>query len=113
MRRHAWHLKPAQEHRLTHYLEAFPVLHALYLAKQRLMRFLVLKTLTAKRAKKLMPRFLALLQQFSHSPAKALAATLTSWLEPIVGMWRFSQYTCITEDRKSDAEGKRVTEGVD
>src|SRR3546814_128654 len=34
MRRHAWHLKPAQEHRLTHYLEAFPVLHALYLRSE-------------------------------------------------------------------------------
>src|SRR3546814_14489350 len=68
MRRHAWHLKPAQEYRLTQYLEAFPVLHALYLTKQRLMRFLVLKTLTAKRAKKRLPRFLALLRQLAHSP---------------------------------------------
>src|SRR3546814_4503855 len=48
-------------------------------------------------AKKLLPRFLALLQQFAHSPAKALAATLTSWLEPIVGMWRFSKSNGITE----------------
>jgi transposase len=31
------------------------------------------------------------------SPAKALAATLTSWLEPIVGMWRFSKSNGITE----------------
>src|SRR3546814_19596865 len=102
MRRHAWHLKPAQEYRLTQYLEAFPVLHALYLTKQRLMRFLVLKTLTAKRAKKRLPRFLALLRQFAHSPAKALAATLTSWLEPIVGMWRFSKSNDITEGFSSE-----------
>jgi transposase len=97
MRRHAWNMKPAQQHRLRQYLEAFPVLHALYLAKQRLMRFLLLKTLNAKRAKKMLPRFLALIQQFANSPAKALAATLTSWLEPIVGMWRFSKSNGITE----------------
>ncbi|NYT66927.1 ISL3 family transposase, partial [Alcaligenaceae bacterium] len=97
MRRHAWNMTPTQQRRLTQYLEAFPVLHALYLAKQRLMRFLLLKTVKAKRAKKLLPRFLALLQQFAQSPAKVLAATLTSWLEPIVGMWRFSKSNGITE----------------
>lgn len=97
MRRHAWNLKPVQELRLAQYLEPFPVLKALYLAKQRLMQFLLLKTLNAKRAKKMLPRFLALIQQFTQSPAKALAATLTSWLEPIVGMWRFSKSNGITE----------------
>jgi transposase len=97
MRRHAWNLKPAQQQRLAQYLEAFPVLHALYQAKQRLMRFLLLKTLNAKRARKMLPKFLALIQQFAQSPAKALAATLHSWLEPIVGMWRFSKSNGITE----------------
>jgi transposase len=32
-----------------------------------------------------------------HCPAKALAATLTPWLELIVGMWRFSKSNGITE----------------
>lgn len=97
MRRHAWNLKPAQQLRLAQYLEPFPVLNALYVAKQRLMRFLLLKTLNAKRAKKMLPRFLALIQQFAQSPAKILAATLTAWLEPIVGMWCFSKSNGITE----------------
>lgn len=97
MRRHAWNLKPAQQLRLAQYMEPFPVLSALYRAKQRLMRLLLLKTLNAKRAKKMLPRFLALIQQFAQSPAKVLAATLTSWLEPIVGMWRFSKSNGITE----------------
>lgn len=73
------------------------MLKALYRAKQRLMRFLLLKTLNAKRAKKLLPRFLALIAQFASSPARALADTLTAWLEPIVGMWRFSKSNGITE----------------
>ncbi len=58
---------------------------------------MLLKTLKAKRAKALQPRFLALLEQFAQSSAKVLAATLISWLEPIVGMWRFSKSNGIPE----------------
>ncbi|MFC4352871.1 ISL3 family transposase [Fodinicurvata halophila] len=97
MRRHQWTLKADQQQRLAQYLEERPVLKALYAAKQRLMRFLLMKTLNAKRAKKVLPRFLALLEQFDKSPAKALATTLRSWLEPIVRMWRFSKSNGITE----------------
>lgn len=97
MRRHAWNLSCEQSQRLAQYLEPYPVLKALYRAKQRLMRFLLLKTLNRQRAKKMLPRFMALIEQFANSPAKTLAATLTSWLEPIVGMWRFSKSNGITE----------------
>src|SRR5690606_34327182 len=51
MRRHQWNLSDEQSQRLTQYLEPYPVLKALYQAKQRLMRFLLLKTVKAKRAK--------------------------------------------------------------
>jgi transposase len=97
MRRHGWKLRDDQRHRLADYLESFPILKAFYHAKQRLMRFLLLKTLNARRAKRMLPRFLALIEQFANSPAQALAATLTSWLEPIVRMWRFSKSNGITE----------------
>lgn len=97
MRRHHWTLSREQQLRLARYLEAFPALQALYAAKQRLMRFLLEKTLNAKRARKLLPRFLALLEHFANSPAKALAETLRSWIEPIVRMWRFSKSNGITE----------------
>lgn len=97
MRRHRWNLTAEQQAKLADYLDSYPVLKALYQAKQRLMRFLLLKTLNAKRAKKLLPRFLALIEQFASSPAKVLADTLTSWLEPIVAMWRFSKSNGITE----------------
>lgn len=40
---------------------------------------------------------LTLLAQFEQSPARALAATLRSWLEPIVRMWRFTKSNGITE----------------
>jgi len=38
-----------------------------------------------------------LIRQFEQSPAKALAATLRSWLELIVRMRRFSKSNGITE----------------
>ena len=45
----------------------------------------------------MLPRFLTLIGQFENSPAKALAATLKDWIEPIVSMWRFSRSNGITE----------------
>ncbi|CAE6698536.1 transposase [Candidatus Nitrotoga fabula] len=79
------------------YLAQSPVLQALYFAKKQLNGFLVLRTLNATRAGKMLPKFLRLIRQFEQSPAKALAATLLSWLEPIVRMWRFSRSNGITE----------------
>ncbi|MCC2595701.1 transposase [Pusillimonas sp. MFBS29] len=97
MRRHHWKLSSVQKERLRQYLAQMPVLQALYFARQQLNGFLVLKSLKAKRAKQLLPKFLALICQFEQSPAKALAATLRSWLEPIVRMWRFTKSNGITE----------------
>tara|TARA_R100000149_G_C5863663_1_gene128918 strand:- start:186 stop:1376 length:1191 start_codon:yes stop_codon:yes gene_type:complete len=97
MRRHRWRLRPDQQQSLDRYLAQYPVLKALYFAKQKLAGFLVIKNVNAKRAKKLLPLFLRLIAQLEQSPAKALANTLTSWLEPIVRMWRFSKSNGITE----------------
>lgn len=97
MRRHQWNLTQDQRDKLARYLEPFPVLKSLYLAKQRLNKLLRIKNLTAKHAKKFLVRLLKLIGQFAQSPAKTLANTLTSWLEPIVRMWRFSKSNGITE----------------
>ena len=97
MRRHAWKLQPHQRLNLGQYLQQWPVLHALYEAKQRLMQLLLTKTVNAQKAKQLLPRFLKLLAQLEQSPARALAATLRDWIEPIVSMWRFSRSNGITE----------------
>lgn len=87
-----------------------PVLRALYFAKQRLNGFLVMKNLSAERASRLLPQFLALIRQFEQSPVRELAATLTSWLEPIVRMWRFSRSNGITEgfDTKMEMLSRRA-----
>ena len=79
------------------YLAGYPVLQQLYVAKQRLARFMLLKTLTPKRARKKLPQLLELLDQLRDSPLRTLAKTLTSWLEPVVAMWRFSKTNGITE----------------
>jgi len=56
-----------------------------------------MKSLKRKQAKQMLPKFLALLAQFEQCPARALAATLKSWLEPFVRMWRFTKSNGITE----------------
>jgi len=101
MRRHHWKLSSVQKERLHQYLAQMPVLQALYFAKQQLNGFLVMKSLKARRARQMLPKFLALIRQFEQSPAKTLAATLISWLEPIVRMWRFSKSNGITEGSSS------------
>lgn len=97
MRRHQWNLSQEQRDNLARYLESFPVLKALYFAKQRLNKLLRLKNLTARHAQRFLGRLLKLITQFAQSPAKTLANTLTSWIEPIVRMWRFSKSNGITE----------------
>src|SRR5690625_7374002 len=61
------------------------------------MEFLLLKALNPPKVKKILPEFLALIDQFANSPAAAIAKTITSWLEPIVRMWRFTKSNGITE----------------
>jgi len=97
MRRHHWRLSAVQKEHLHQYLAQSPGLRALYFAKQQLNGFLVMKSLKRTRAKQMLPKFLTLLEQFELSPARALAQTLKSWLEPIVRMWRFTKSNGMTE----------------
>ncbi len=97
MRRHQWHLNDEQHANLMAYLADYPVLQALYAAKQALVRFMLLKTLSGRRARRKLPQYLELLEQLRESPLRALAKTLTSWMEPIIAMWRFSKTNGITE----------------
>jgi transposase len=45
----------------------------------------------------MIPKLIRLLNQFENSPAKGLANTLTSWIDPIIRMWRFPYSNGITE----------------
>ena len=97
MRRHEWHLSSEQRGRLNDYLSQYPVLDAIYDAKQHLTSYLLLKTLNAKRAQRKLNGFLQLIEQLRASPLQKLAETLTSWLQPVLAMWRFSKTNGITE----------------
>ena len=79
------------------YLAEFPVLQQLYVIKQKLNRLMLLKTLNAAKARKKLRRLVEIIELLRNSPLRKLAKTLTSWLEPIVAMWRFSKTNGITE----------------
>ncbi|WP_299979262.1 ISL3 family transposase [uncultured Pseudoteredinibacter sp.] len=104
MRRHKWNLSNEQHANLMTYLGDYPVLQELYIAKQKLIRFMLLKTLTAKRARKHLPRYLSLIDQLEDSPLRSLAQTLKSWMGPILAMWRFSKTNGITEGFRNKME---------
>ena len=93
MRRHEWRLSESQRENLSQYLEDYPVLRAMYKAKQRLNRYLLLKALNPSAASQQLPGFLELIDQLKASPLRSLAMTLSSWLEPIIAMWRFTMST--------------------
>ncbi|MEM6545551.1 MAG: ISL3 family transposase [Pseudomonadota bacterium] len=97
MRRHEWRLRPEQHEKLMSYLRDYPGLNALYGAKQRLNEFLLLKNLRKKTAQRKLPQLLKLIEQLGQTPLRRLAKTLTSWIEPIVMMWRFSKSNGVTE----------------
>jgi transposase len=97
MRRHRWRLSEEQKINLGKYLDQYPILRSLYFAKQQLNTLLLVKHVRAKHAKKKLIKLTQLISQFAQSPAKTLAETLQSWLEPIVRMWRFSKSNGITE----------------
>ena len=58
MRRHQWRLTTEQQANLARYLSRYPVLEALYAAKQRLAQLLLIKTANSKYAKKQLPKLL-------------------------------------------------------
>ncbi len=68
MRRHKWNLSDEQHAKLMNYLAAYPVLHALYIAKQQLVRFVLLKTLTRRKARAKLPCIYALNGRVGRQP---------------------------------------------
>ena len=86
MRRHEWKLCDEQCVNLMNHFNDYPRLKATYQAKQKLIRNVLLKTLTVKRLKRKLPGFLKLIEQLQQSPLRSLTKTLESWLEPIVAM---------------------------
>ena len=100
MRRHPENLKPEQVPKLQRYLDQNPVIKALYDFKQYLMRTVRVRVYSKHEARTLIPDFLnciALLKESPFKHMKTLGATLESWQEEVVRMWRFSKTNSITE----------------
>jgi transposase len=100
IRRHPKHLDPQQVVRLQQYLDAQPAFAAIYAFKQKLMRVLLFKTINQRKAKRLAPYFLWMIEQLRASKFAALATlgrTLWEWRDEIARMWRFTKNNGITE----------------
>ncbi|KTC87455.1 transposase (IS652) [Legionella drozanskii LLAP-1] len=82
------------------YLEQQPAIAAIYDFKQQLHLLLNKKHCTAKECKRLLPRFLDMLNQLKQSPfqpLKTLGNTLFKWRDEVVRMLRFTKNNGITE----------------
>ena len=97
MRQHEWHMSDEQRQNLGRYLSDYPVLQAMYETMQELVLYLLLKAPNDSAARQQLPGFLELIDQLDVSPLHRLAATLKSWLEPILGMSRFQKNNGITD----------------
>jgi transposase len=93
-------LKPHQLRRRDLYFSQQPAIAAVYCFKQKLHRLLTFKHCTARQCKRLIPLFLAYIQQLqesSFSYLNTLGKTLYTWRDEIVRMWRFTKNNGITE----------------
>jgi transposase len=100
MRYHEWNLDKKHQDKLRQYLKEHPVLEALYDFKQRLCALLIIKHRTAKQCKKLIPKFLKMIEELKHIPIKLLqrlGRTLERWKEEIARMWRYTKNNAILE----------------
>ena len=100
VRRHPKNLRPDQVVRLQAYLDAHPAFKAVYEFLQKLCRLLRWKTINQKKARRLVPYLVWMIEQLKASrfgPLVQLGKTLWSWREEIVRMWRFTKNNGITE----------------
>lgn len=100
LRPHLWNVPDTKKQALHGYLEKYPIIKTLYLAKQELIQILLAKGSKAKQWKKLIRQFLQWKDQLKQCPfpiLKTLGKTLESWQEEIARMWRYSKNNGITE----------------
>lgn len=100
VRRHPKRLDPDQVLRLRAYLDAHPAFGAVYDFIQKLCRVLRWKTINHRKARRLVPYLVWMIEQLKASgfaPLQQLGRTLWSWREEIVRMLRFTKTNGITE----------------
>ena len=100
VRRHPKLLRPDQVLRLQAYLDAHPAFKAVYEFLQKLCRVLRWKTINHRKARRLVPYLVWMIEQLKSSafpPLQQLGKTLWAWREEIVRMLRFTKTNGITE----------------
>lgn len=93
-------LNEKQQYRQRQLFDHYPALEAIYHFQCQLHELLMHKTCKTKKAKKLLPKLLTMIQQLKKSPFKhfkSLGKTFYSWRAEIARMWRFSKSNGITE----------------
>jgi transposase len=93
-------LSPKQLENFARYLKKIPALEAIDGMQQRLLAMMRIKHVNRRKAVELIPSFLKLLDELKTcgiEQLQGLGATLESWSEEIVRMWRFTKTNSITE----------------
>jgi len=93
-------LSPEQSQELKAFLKKHPALKVIYEEMQALRALLKLKHQTVRQCRKLTRQLLAFIKRLASSPHEnmaTLAQTLSTWIEPIARMWRFTKNNGITE----------------
>lgn len=100
MRRRAQKLSDLQKQRLSDYFDQFPAIAPIYDFKEKLCKLMRIKHRTRKQCRKIIPKFLAYIEELKHSGLEqmiVLGNTLDAWKEEIVRMWRYTKTNSITE----------------
>jgi len=87
-------LSPEQSQEFKAFLKKHPALKVIYEEMQALRALLNLKHQTVRQCRKLTRQLLAFIKRLASSPHESmatLAQTLSTWIEPIARMWRFTK----------------------
>ena len=100
LRKKPKNLTDKQKKRRDEYLKKCPAAKVIYVFIHRLHKLLLHKHCTAKKCRRMIPRFLTAVQQLRISGFESLNTlgnTLWKWKDEIARMWRFTKNNGITE----------------
>ena len=100
LRKNQENLTEIEQNRLDTFLEKYPIIADLYQRQLKLRSMLKQKMLSKDTCRGQIPELMELISELANcglEAMKTLSKTLTSWIEEIVRMWRFTRSNGITE----------------
>jgi transposase len=100
LRKNPENLTEIDQRRLDALFHRYPLIQDLYQRQNKLRSMLKLKALNKDMCRRQIPELMDLLSELAScglEAMKTLSNTLTSWIEEIVRMWRFTRSNGITE----------------